>query len=169
MLKRLYPRYMYNSVADIEADFFKRNNIKNVILDIDNTLVPYTVAKPDEHALTFIKRLQDEGLNICLVSNNNKKRVELFNSELGLTARHRASKPLTMRLRSALKELGATPDNSVIIGDQVFTDVFCGNRMKMATVLVEPIENKENRFFQFKRKLEKKVIARMNSQKKQGR
>jgi len=168
MIKKLYPKYMYNSVADIEADFFRKNNIKNVILDIDNTLVPYTVAKPDGRAESFIKRLQAEGLNVCLVSNNNKERVTIFNADLKLTARHRAAKPLTMGIRSAMKEIGAVPENSVIIGDQVFTDVLCGNCMKMTTVLVEPIENKENKFFQFKRRLEKKVIAHMNSQKGRG-
>lgn len=163
MIKKLYPQFMYKSVADIEKDFFKKNNIKNVVLDIDNTLVPYTVAKPSKSALDFIDKLKAQNIKICLVSNNNKDRVRIFNEDLGLTVRHRAAKPLTMRLRSAMKEIGAKPSETAIIGDQIFTDVYCGNRMKIKTILVEPIENKENSFFKFKRKLEKKVIDRMNS------
>ncbi len=163
MIKKLYPKYMYNTVLDIEADFFSRNNIKNVILDIDNTLVPYTQKSPDKTAKKFINRLKSEGINICLVSNNTEERVNLFNKDLRLVTRHRAAKPLTFRLKSAMKEIGALPEESAIIGDQIFTDVLCGNSMKMTTVLVEPIEGKENMFFKFKRSLEKKIINHMKS------
>ncbi|MCX7714457.1 MAG: YqeG family HAD IIIA-type phosphatase [Clostridia bacterium] len=163
MLKRFYPAYIYKSVADIEDDFFKKHNIKNVLLDIDNTLVPYTLEKPNEFAISFINRLKKEGLNICLVSNNSKSRVTLFNSDLGLNVRYRASKPLTHAIRSAMKSMGAKPSETAIIGDQLFTDIYSGNRMKLTTVLVEPLEAKESRFFQLKRHMEKKILSIMNN------
>lgn len=163
MIEKFYPQFRYNAVTDIEPDFFKKNNIKNVVLDIDNTLVPYTSAKPSASALSFIERLKNEKLRVCLVSNNNKKRVTVFNEELNLTAMHRALKPLVGKLKRALKELDANPEETAIIGDQLFTDVYCGNRMNMITVLVEPIECKENSFFRLKRKLEKKIIYKMEN------
>ena len=162
MLEKFYPQYRFNSIADIKIDFFKKHHIKNVILDIDNTLVPYTVAKPTDTAVNFINKLRAEGINVCLVSNNNRRRVETFNSDLKLHTRHRAAKPLTRRLRQALDAIHALPSNSAIIGDQLFTDVWCGNRMKMTTILVEPIENKENLFFKFKRNLEKKILKKLD-------
>lgn len=163
MIEKFYPQFRYNAVTDIESDFFKKNNIKNVVLDIDNTLVPYTSAKPSASALCFIERLKNEKLRVCLVSNNNKKRVTVFNEELNLTAMHRALKPLVGKLKRALKELDANPEETAIIGDQLFTDIYCGNRMNMITVLVEPIECKENTFFRLKRKLEKKIIYKMEN------
>lgn len=166
MLKSFYPQYMYKSVTDIEENFFKKHNIKNVVLDIDNTLVPYTQAKPSKSALEFINRLKSEGIRVCLVSNNKKSRVEEFNEELNLEARYRAAKPLTGRLRSAMQSISAKPAETAIIGDQIFTDVYCGNRMKILTILVEPIENKESRFFKIKRHLEKKIIHKMEREKR---
>lgn len=82
-LEKFYPDYMYTSIWDIEEGFFKKNNIKYVVLDIDNTLVPYTTKKPTGSALGFLKRLERENIKFAFLSNNNKKRVKLFNKEIG--------------------------------------------------------------------------------------
>lgn len=161
MLKKLYPNYMFKSVLDIDADFFRKHGIKNVILDIDNTLVPYTVSTPDKNAADFFARLKKEHINVCLVSNNNRMRVLKFNENCGFCAYHRACKPLTATIRRAMRRIGAKKGETALIGDQVFTDVLGGNLVGVTTVLVEPIEDKESAFFAFKRKWEKKVLNRM--------
>lgn len=170
MIKILYPDFIFSSVREIDADFFRKNNIKNVILDIDNTLVPYTVERPTQLATAFFERLKSEGINVCLVSNNNKKRVNLFNDGTGFYAVARSCKPLRFAIHRAMRHLNAKPEETAIIGDQVFTDVYGGNRSKITTVLVDPIEMKESAFFKFKRKWEKRVLDRMEKDKsKEGK
>lgn len=165
MIKKLYPDYIFKSISDIDADFFKKNNIKNVILDIDNTLVPYTIPTPDTKASDFFVRLANENIKVCLVSNNNKMRVEKFNEIHNFDAFHRACKPLTGAIRRALRCMQAEKNETALIGDQVFTDVLGGNCAGITTVLVEPIEGKESAFFNFKRKWEKRVLAHMERNK----
>ncbi len=165
MIKRLYPDYMFKSISDIDEDFFRKNNIKNVILDIDNTLVPYTVATPDGKAAAFFERLKRENINVCLVSNNSRRRVEKFNEIHKFCYFFRACKPLTIAIRRAMRSMNAKKTETALIGDQVFTDVFGGNRVGITTVLVDPIEGKESAFFRFKRRWEKRVLDSMERNK----
>lgn len=157
-LERFYPDFMYDSVHDIESDFFKKNNIRYVILDIDNTLVPYTVKTPTDKALSFLKRLDDEGIKYCFLSNNNEKRVELFNRDIGAMFRSRAKKPLLFGLKKVMTCMDAKEENTLLVGDQIFTDVWTGKRAGIKSMLVKPIEDKETLFFKFKRALEKIVL-----------
>lgn len=161
MVKKLYPDYVFKSISDIDADFFRKNNIKYVILDIDNTLVPYNVASPDERAEVFFERLKNENIKVCLVSNNSRSRVNKFNEQNGFFSVSRACKPFTGAIRKAMKNMDATSGQTALIGDQVFTDVWGGNRAGVTTILVDPIESSESAFFRFKRKWEKKVLDSM--------
>ncbi|MBO5060878.1 MAG: YqeG family HAD IIIA-type phosphatase [Clostridia bacterium] len=158
MFKRFYPDYKFNSVRDIDEDFFRKNNIKFALLDIDNTLVSYTVPKADEAAKGFLEMLDNAGIEYAFVSNNHKERVERFAKEFGAIYVHDAAKPLLFGIKRAMRALGAKRENTVLIGDQVFTDVYAGKRAGLLTVMVDPIEAKETPFFEIKRKLEKFVL-----------
>lgn len=164
MLKRFFPAYKYHSIEDIEVDFFQSHNIKYVILDIDNTLVPYTCPNPNEYALAFLSRMQKEGIDVCFVSNNNKHRVEKFNANLKRHSVWRANKPFTRSIKKAMNLMNAMQEETALIGDQVFTDVYGGNRAKITTILVDPIESKESTFFKAKRRLEKWVLNHMTKE-----
>ena len=158
IIKRLYPDYIYQSVHTIEADFFKDNNIKYVVLDIDNTLVPYTVKTPTKPAMDFLRRLESEGIKYCFLSNNNQKRVMLFNDNINAPYEANARKPFVRGFNRILKQIGAKKPETLIIGDQIFTDVWTGKRAGVRAMLVDPIEDKETLFFRFKRALEKIVL-----------
>lgn len=158
MLEKFYPDYMYNSVHDIEADFFLKNNIKYAVLDIDNTLVPYTVKTPTKPAIDFLRRLESEGVKYCFLSNNNEKRVMLFNQNINAPYEANARKPLLFGLKRVMKKMGAGYENTILIGDQLFTDVWTGKRANIKSIMVRPIEDKETLFFKFKRALEKIVL-----------
>lgn len=156
--KRFYPDYMYVSVQDIEGDFFKKRNIKYALIDIDNTLVPYTVPLPTEESRKFLARLEEEGVSYCFLSNNNRERAEMFAEALGAKYVSDAKKPMLTGLKKAMKILGADSRHTIVIGDQIFTDVLTGRRAKMMTMLVRPIEDKETAFFKFKRAMEGVVL-----------
>ena len=163
-LEKFYPDYMYTSIWDIEEGLFKKNNIKYVVLDIDNTLVPYTTKKPTGSALGFLKRLERENIKFAFLSNNNKKRVKLFNKEIGAIFVSHAKKPLLFGMNKVMKKLGAEKDSTILIGDQVFTDIYTGNRCGVKTMLVKPIEAKETPFFGIKRHYERIVLEKFRSE-----
>lgn len=160
--ERFYPDYIYKSVQEIEDDFFSENGIKFAVLDIDNTLVPYTQKTPTKSALEFLQRLERLGVKYCFLSNNKDKRVIMFNESIGAPYLARAKKPLCAGVNKIMKIIGAKSENTVLIGDQVFTDVLTGKRAGTKTVLVDPIEDKETPFFRFKRRMEKIVLKNYN-------
>lgn len=160
--ERFYPDYAYKSVWDIEDGFFKENGIEFAILDIDNTLVPYTEKTPSKRALEFLQKLEESGVKYCFLSNNKGKRVIIFNENIGAPFLARAKKPLCGGINKIMKMIGAKPQNTVLIGDQVFTDVWTGKRAGIKTILVSPIEDKETLFFRFKRAMERIVLKNYN-------
>ena len=157
-----FPDYSHKAVDDIDVQELYESGIRYALLDIDNTIVPYTSPFPDDKALKFLKSLSDNGIRYCFVSNNNKNRVEEFNKYIGVPVYPRAKKPLLFGIDKAMSDFGAVKENTVLIGDQIFTDMWGGKRAGILTVLVEPIEECESLFFRFKRYFEKKVIRRYN-------
>lgn len=158
MLKLFFPDTYIQSIFELDLDNLMKKGIKGIVFDIDNTLVPYDVVHPTQEILEFFKQIQAKGFKICLVSNNTRERVVLFNEGLKIPAIHRANKPLTGKLKIAMKLLGTTKDTTVIVGDQVFTDVYGGNRAGLKTVLVAPVSDKDEWITKVKRGLERRVI-----------
>ena len=158
MFEKFYPDYKFGSVSDIDFNIFMEKGIKFAILDIDNTLVSYTLPYADEKAKDFLKKLTDYGIKYAFVSNNHKERVEKFAREFGAFYVHDSGKPFLFGIKRAMRHLGAIRENTVLIGDQVFTDVYAGKRARVLTIMVDPIEAKETPFFGIKRKLERIVL-----------
>lgn len=158
MFKKFYPDYRFSSIKNIDNDFLLANKIKFAVLDIDNTLVSYTSERADDNARKFLKRLDLCGIKYAFVSNNHKKRVRTFAEEFGVFYVHDSGKPFLFGIKKAMRHMGASKENTVLIGDQIFTDVYAGKRAGLLTVMVDPIEAKETPFFGIKRKLEKFVL-----------
>lgn len=157
------PDYYFDTVYDIAPELLSDSGIRGVILDIDNTLVPYEIPEPTVEVRDWLSQLWAAGIKTAFVSNNHKERVELFNKTLGCPAFYDSGKPLKKSCRAALDSLGTPPCETAIIGDQVFTDVLAGSIAGLGmSILVKPIKDKTSLFFRFKRFLEKPVIARYN-------
>lgn len=159
MFKNLYPDYRFSSVYAMPKDFFESKGIKYVLFDIDNTLIAYTSEKADGNVRSFLGDLTDRGIKYAFVSNNHKERVSTFAGEFGAVYVNDALKPLLFGVKKAMAELGARKENTALVGDQIFTDVWAGKRAGAVTVLVNPIEAKETPFFGIKRRLEKIVLG----------
>lgn len=134
--------------------------IKGLVFDIDNTLAPFDLEEPDDKTIAFIKKALSEGFSICLLSNNSKKRVELYNQKIMVTAIYRAKKPLTIGLKKAMRKMGTNESTTVLIGDQIFTDVLCGNIAGVRTILVEPCSERDEWQIKIKRYFEKSVLKK---------
>ena len=114
--------------------------IRFVILDVDNTIAPYTVHTADERMIAWVQGLRDAGLDVFVLSNNRGERPERFSAAFGLPFRKKAWKPFTRQARAVMAEKGYLPRETAFIGDQIYTDVCCAKWCGAYAVLVHPIE-----------------------------
>lgn len=162
MVKKFYPQMAVNTIYDIKIDIFKHKNIKAVILDVDNTLVRSNVKDADDYVIKWITILKQNGLKVAIVSNGRKRRVERFNEKLNLIAVYNAGKPRKKGLLKAIKLMDVKPEQTAVIGDQIFTDIYGGNKIKAYTILVKPIAFRELFLTKIKRIFEIYVLWRYN-------
>ena len=161
----LQPDFRFNTFDEATVEFLKKNNINGVILDIDNTLEPYEHALPGEHVKSWLKELGEAGIKAAFVSNNNEERVSTFNAELGLVAFSKAKKPFKKNVLRAMELIGATKETTMLMGDQVFTDVWAAKNAGIRSALVPPINDKKDVFTKFKRLLEKPILKKYEKRK----
>lgn len=162
----LYPRAYFNSVKEISVEFLNESNIKALILDVDNTLIDYDQNMPSG-IVEWVKQLKRNGIKFYIVSNTNKKeKVEKVSKKLKIKYNYFAKKPLKTGLIKAQKNLKENSENIAVVGDQIFTDIIGGNRCKMFTILVEPIEKKDIWITRIKRPIEilikRKYLKKVN-------
>jgi len=168
LLQYLTPDFIYNNIYEIDFDELKRKDIKSLIFDIDNTLVSYKQPEPTPEVVDLMTKLKSKDFSICFISNNNRQRVDLFNSGFKYPAFYDAGKPSIKFLKKAIDELDIKSENTAVIGDQLFTDVVAAKRMNMTALLVSPIEPVESVFFKLKRLGEKPFIRRYYRKLKKG-
>jgi len=160
MSLRFTPDYRFEKFNDATPDFFLKLGIKGVILDIDNTLEPYENETPGEHVIAWLNSLYEVGIKTAIVSNNERERVELFNKDIGMPAYYKGKKPFKKNLINAMKDMGSKRENTILMGDQVFTDVWAAHNAGIAAILVPPIKDKTDLFTKFKRVLEKPFLKK---------
>ena len=157
MLRRFYPKRLAPSSYDIDYESLYSEGYRGILFDIDNTLVEHG-ADASERAIRLFERLKEIGFKTCLISNNSDARVQRFNEKIQTNYIHKANKPSTKNYIRATKIMGTRIDNTIFVGDQLFTDVYGANRVGMMTYLVKPIHPKEEIQIVFKRKLERIVL-----------
>lgn len=160
MTKKLLPDVTVKNVHLLDREFYEKNNIKGVIFDIDNTLVAHTEPTPPEDVLEYFEKLRGWGIKYAIVSNNSHERVHSFCKDLGVPYYGKALKPRKKYLKKTLRELGIEKRECALVGDQLFTDIFGGNRMGFLSVLVTAVGCDETSFVSFKRKFEKKILEK---------
>lgn len=133
------PDVYAQSIYTINYDKLKERHIKCIIFDLDNTLVPINVKKPDQKLKEIIARIEDKGFKVIIVSNSHKPRVEPFKNELNIDAAHTAMKPLKNKYKKILKLYNLEDNEVAAVGDQLLTDILGANRMGMVSILVNPI------------------------------
>lgn len=155
---KIYPKHYYPSIYHIPYNQLYAEGFRGIVFDIDNTLVPYDRKEPTGEVEKLITLLRKKGFAIVLVSNNTKRRVRLFARGIRIRSVFSAVKPLPFGVRKGLTILGTEPEKTLIIGDQLFTDVIAGNLLGLCTILVPPIQEKEAFYTKIKRGLEKKLL-----------
>lgn len=127
------------SIDMLEVEWLKSQGIRCVLMDRDNTCVPRDSKVAPPKVQNWIDRVHAAGIPTCVVSNNfHTKQVERSARELDSECIHHAMKPAPFAVRAALKRMGVSPSEAVLIGDQVYTDIIAGNLAGVRTVLVRP-------------------------------
>lgn len=158
MFKFLYPKQYLKSVYDITPKKLKELGIDTIFFDIDNTLVPYWIKKPDERLIGYFDELRQNNIKIGILSNSKEMRSKVFCEDTGITYVFRAKKPSTKGFFKLLNKLKSKAENTMLIGDQIFTDVWCANKAGAYSVLVKQISKKDELLTAPKRPFEKIVL-----------
>jgi uncharacterized protein len=153
----LKPDYRIDKAVMITPEFLAGNGIKSLIIDIDNTLVPWRGETPDAGTEAWIDRLKVAGIKMALVSNAGGPRAARMGEKLGLPAIAPARKPMKSGFRKALAVLGGDPGSTAAVGDQIYTDVLGASRCGLKTILVEPFSGPEFPATKIMRYLERRL------------
>ncbi len=157
MLQKFYPGEYLDSTYEIDFDRLYQEGYRGVIFDIDNTLVRH--GEPaDERAMALLSHLKELGFACMLLSNNKEPRVKMFNDAVQVSYIHKAGKPNPASYRRAMEQMGTNTQNTIFVGDQIFTDVYGANLAGIRSILVKPIHPKEEIQIVLKRYLEKIVL-----------
>ena len=149
------PKYYVRNYQNIDIDRLKKQGIKLLLCDIDNTLVAWNDPDSNEKVKAFVKKVKDAGLQIALCSNARPARAKRFSKDLGVENVYPLSfKPLQHNFKKAMAEHGTTPEQTALVGDQLLTDMLGGNIAGIYTILTAPIteddkfDTRINRFFE---------------------
>ena len=155
-MRNLYPDRYFDKKKDIPFRKYYEQGYRGVIFDIDNTLVPHD-APVTEESVAFIQGLKDMGFQICLLSNNDEQRVSLFNEPLNVHYIYKAHKPSRLGYERAMEIMHTDKTNTLFVGDQIFTDVWGARRTGIYSILLDPINPKEEIQIMLKRIPEKYI------------
>ena len=154
------PTFWLKNVLMIDENFLYEHNVSAMVLDMDNTLSMHGNPAAEDGVMEWLEKMRSRGIKMRVVSNNNTKRVAPLAEILGLPFTANGAKPLTFGVNRAVKAMGAKKSETLVIGDQIFTDVMAGNLAGIRTVLVEPFHLEKTWTFRLKRRIESIVFQR---------
>ena len=163
----LYPDAYFKKVEDITIEFLERNKIKALILDVDNTLIDCEKNLSDEK-IKWANNLKEQGVKLYILSNtNHKEKVKHVADKLQIPYNYFAKKPLKKGFLKVQEKLQEESQKIAVVGDQIFTDIIGGNRCKMYTILVEPVDKKDYWCTAWKRPIENKIENKIKNKKEE--
>lgn len=137
----LLPAVILDRLTQLTPEFLREQGIRLLMLDFDNTVVPYTTNTPTEETDRWFRKMKDSGVLLCVVSNSRKPRVGLFCEEYGLDCVTHARKPFTSGIRRCMDRYGIPKEACALVGDQIFTDTLGANLAGVRPILVRAINN----------------------------
>ena len=137
----LLPRMITPALTDLTPEFLAGKGIRLLMLDFDNTIVPYTTNIPTALMARWLERLKASQVQLCVVSNSKNDRVKKFCAEYGLDCITHAKKPFSRGIRQCLARYGFPKESCALVGDQIFTDTLGANCAGVTSILVKAIDN----------------------------
>ena len=163
----LYPNDFFKSVTEISYEYLKEKDIKALILDVDNTLIDFD-RNLSPKIIAWANKLKSNGITMIILSNSNhKEKVKNVANKLEIEFEYFGTKPLKRGFKKVQKILNLESKNIAVVGDQIFTDVIGANRMKMYSILVEPIAEKDFFVTKIKRPIENYIKTKYKKTKEE--
>ncbi|RJF73367.1 MULTISPECIES: YqeG family HAD IIIA-type phosphatase [Deinococcus] len=156
----LRPADLIDHVQQITPEFLAARGLRGLLLDLDNTLIPYRSYQENTEVVRWAHDLQDAGIRLYLLSNATGKRADFWLSRLAFAGVGMAGKPHPRAFQRGARELGLPPEQVGMVGDQVFTDVLGGNLAGLHTILVRPLADNGLPHTRAARLLERQVLGR---------
>ena len=135
------PTIIVERVTQLTPELLQKMNIRLLMLDFDNTIVPYTTNVPTEEMESWLKTMLASDIQLCVVSNSKRDRVKVFCGQYGLDCITHAKKPFSKGIRECLGKYGIPAENCALAGDQIYTDTLGANGSGVKSILVKAIDN----------------------------
>ena len=137
----LLPKLMTRKLTDLTPELLHRHGIRLLMLDFDNTIVPYTTSEPTLDMQAWLYAMKNSDIQLCVVSNSRKDRVKIFCDRYDIDCITHAKKPFTKGIKECLAKYGIPASESALVGDQIYTDTFGANNAGCVPILVRAIHN----------------------------
>ena len=135
----LIPKIILPSVGSLTPQFLRERGLTVLLLDFDNTILPYTCDEPTQELLDWFRSLKDAGVRLCVLSNTKHGRAVAFCERYGIDCITHAQKPFQRGVRRALEQYREQREQIALVGDQIYTDVLCANTAGIVSVLITPL------------------------------
>lgn len=152
------PTMYYKNIYEINYKSLKKRGIKCLVFDLDNTLGLIENKKCPKETKNLLNKLKKD-FTILICSNNNNKRLSPYLSDLGIDGVAWSLKPSTRGLRIIKRKYELNKNEMCMIGDQIVTDIFSGNRFGVITILVDPLGKKDLKITALNRIIENRIVA----------
>ena len=137
----LLPKIIVPALTDVSPEWLRSRGIKLLMLDFDNTIVPYTTSTPTVEMERWLQTMTQSEIRLCVVSNSHKDRVKIFCAGYGIPCITHARKPFAKGILECLEKFNAHPSDCALVGDQIFTDTLGANVTGVTSILVKAIDN----------------------------
>ena len=137
----LLPRIVAESVTDLTPELLHSRKIRLLMMDFDNTIVPYVTDEPTPQMLAWLEQMKTSDIILCVVSNSHKERVKIFCKKYGIPCITHAKKPFGRGIHECLARFDRKPEECALVGDQIFTDTLGANGTGVTSILVKAICN----------------------------
>jgi uncharacterized protein len=159
VLKQFLPDEHVKSILEITPEHLQKLGIKGIITDLDNTLVEWDRPSATPQLIKWFEDMKRNQIQVTIVSNNRSRaRVKIFSDPLGIPFIFQAKKPMGQAFRKAISQMNLKKEETVVIGDQLLTDVLGGNRGGFHTILVVPVAQTDGFFTKFNRFVERRLL-----------
>lgn len=161
-MENYIPDIYQKSIFTLDYDKLLERGIKCILMDLDNTLVPVNIKRPNKKIKNLFDELKEKGFTVIIFSNGPKMRIKPFKDELEVDCSARACKPLRKKFIKVIDEYNFSVDEIAIIGDQILTDILGGNKIGITTILVNPVSTYDDIFTRLvTRKLENNILKKL--------
>jgi len=137
----LLPKIIVPALTDVSPELLHSRSIKLLMLDFDNTIVPYTTSTPTQIMQAWLEEMVKSDIQLCVVSNSHKDRVKIFCANYGIDCITHANKPFPKGIKECLAKYRMDPKECALVGDQIFTDTLGANCAGVTSILVKAIDN----------------------------